>query len=499
MADRAETTVRFRVDRQVGRVDPRLFGGFVEHLGRVVYGGLYEPESRHADVLGWRTDVLQALDRLRFSCMRYPGGNFVSGYNWRDGIGPVSERPAILDEAWNSLEPNTIGTDEFLSLCGRVGWDPMMAVNLGTGSPEAAAELVAYCNADEGPMAEERSANGRAEPYGVGLWCLGNDMDGDWQIGHVPVDQYAQRALEAATLMRAAAPDIQLVACGSSNMEMATFGEWDRQVLDSMGGAADYISLHRYATNPNGDTDDFLAITNSIDAQIETIDRVCREEFAARGTGQRVFLSFDEWNVWYRTAVKQFSDGDGQVGVPIIEEHYTLEDALVVAGFLNSFIRHADVVHVANLAQVVNAIAPILTIGDELLYQSIYWPFKMVSDRRTGISLHVDVDGPGYRSKTYGKVTYIDASVIHNDGRLSAFLINRRAEDVTVRLNPDDVTLDAVSSAELVSGSSPTSENTLGDPNAVSSQPFRDVRVVRSGADIVMPAHSFLAVTFDCS
>ena len=271
------TTLRLHGAFQIGEVDPRIFGGFLEHMGRAVYGGVYDPESAHADDEGFRRDVLDALRRLDLCVVRYPGGNFVSGYHWEDGVGPREQRPTVRELAWNSLEPNRIGTDEFVSLSRKLGWAPMLAVNLGTGTPEEARNWVEYCNAPAGTRyADMRVAHGSPQPHDVRLWCLGNEMDGPWQLGHVPAEQYALRAHQAAKLMKTVDPTIRLVVCGSCSIELPTYMEWDRVVLEYLGGLADYVSLHRYARNPTGSTQDFLAITRSIDRQIEELDAACR-------------------------------------------------------------------------------------------------------------------------------------------------------------------------------------------------------------------------------
>jgi alpha-N-arabinofuranosidase len=262
---------------KVGEVDPRIFGGFLEHMGRAVYEGIYEPSSPHADGDGLRTDVLEALQRLDMTIMRYPGGNFVSGYHWRDGVGPKSERPRVRELAWKSIETNQFGTEEFIGLCRKMGWAPMITVNLGTGTPEEARDWVEYCNSPVGTRNSDlRASNGGGEPHSVELWCLGNEMDGPWQMGHVPASEYALRARQAAKMMGIVDPSVELVACGSSGPQMATYPEWDREVLEVLRDSADYVSLHRYVGNRRNDTPDYLAITNSIDRQIEEVDAVCK-------------------------------------------------------------------------------------------------------------------------------------------------------------------------------------------------------------------------------
>ncbi len=345
----------------IDKVDPRIFGGFLEHMGRAVYEGVYDPKSSHADENGFRKDTLEALRQMRMTAMRYPGGNFASGYHWMDGIGPKDQRPTVRELAWQSIEPNRFGTDEFFKMSRMMDWTSMITVNLGMGTPEEARNWVEYCNSPVGTKyADLRAKNGSEEPYGVKLWCLGNEMDGPWQLGHVPAEQYAILAQQAAKLMKDTDPSIETVACGTCSMKLSTYMEWDRTVLEYIDSYADYISLHRYVGNPQNDTVDYLAVTNSIDQQIEEMDAVCRYVQAKLRSKKRHYLCFDEWNVWYRTFGPEHTNGRGKFAPPLIEEHYNLEDALVVAGFLNSFIRHADSVKIANIAQIVNVIAPIL-------------------------------------------------------------------------------------------------------------------------------------------
>ena len=478
----------------VGAVDPRLFGGFLEHMGRAVYEGVYEPGSRHADADGCRSDVLAALRRLRMTVMRYPGGNFASGYHWRDGVGPRGERPTVRDLAWQSVEPNAFGTDEFAALCRKMGWAPMLTVNLGTGTPEEARDWVEYCNCPVGTReADRRAANGHPEPHAVKLWCLGNEMDGPWQLGHVPAEQYAIRAQQAAKMMKDCDRSIETVVCGSCTTSLPTWMEWDRQVLEHVGEAADYISLHRYAGNREDDTPDFLAVTAAIDRQIEEVDAACRFVQARRKSARRTLLCFDEWNVWYKA---KEHDGRGQRAPHLIEEVYNLEDALVVAGFLNSFVRHADVVKIANLAQIVNVIAPLLTRGDELLVQSIFHPFEMMTKRRDGVSLRVAVDGPSYEGRTSGRVPFVDASAIFGEGVLHVFLTNRSERAAApVSIEPAGASAAALVSAEILTGPGAKAANSLEHPDVVAARPFAEVSVRAGRARLKLPPLSMAALS----
>jgi len=489
------TTIRLHSGFPVGTVDPRVFGGFLEHIGRAVYEGVYQPGSAHADGHGLRTDVVAALKGLGFSLMRYPGGNFVSGYHWLNGIGPVAGRPTVRDMAWQSVETNEFGTEEYMHLCRAIGCDPMLAVNLGTGTPEEARNWVEYCNCPPGTQyADKRVEAGSPKAHDVRLWCLGNEMDGPWQIGHVPAVEYALRAQQAAKIMKDTDRRLELVVCGTCVIDLPTYIEWDRQVLEHVGDYADYISLHRYVGNKSGDLDDYLAVTAGIDRQIEEMDAVCRTVQARRRSAKRTYLCFDEWNVWYKNMEM---DGAGKKAPHLIEEVYDLADALVVAGFLNSFLRHADVVKIANLAQCVNVIAPLLTIGDRLLVQSTYHSFQMYSKRRTGISLRTSVEGPRLTGKTNGTVPLIDTAAILDGNRLSVFLVNRSAASAApVRIEMADHPTTAVRDAEILTGPGAGASNSLEKPDLVAARPFDGWKVSGGTAAAQLPPLSVAAVTF---
>lgn len=491
-----KTTINLHTEFKIAPVDPRIFGGFLEHMGRAVYEGVYEPKNIHSDTDGYRKDVLDQLRLLEMTTIRYPGGNFASGYHWQDGIGPRDKRPTMRELAWQSIEPNQFGTGEFMRLCKKMEWTPMLTVNLGTGSPEEARNWVEYCNSPTGThYADMRAANGNQQPHAVPLWCLGNEMDGPWQLGHVPADQYAIRAQQAAKLMKDTDKTIELVVCGSSGIGLPSYMEWDRQVLDHMGELADYISLHRYVGNPNNDTPDYLAVTNSIDRQIDEMDAVCRFIQAKHRSKKRAMLCFDEWNVWYKNMQM---DGEGKFAPHLIEEVYNLEDALVVAGFLHSFIRHADVVKIANLAQIVNVIAPLLTRENEILVQSIFYPFAMFSKRRKGISLRCSVEGPSYEGATNGRVHIIDSSAILEEHRLHVFLTNRSTDetaDVSIALA--DRSIISCESAEILTGSDPKSANSFEEPNVVITKPFENIHIDNNQAQYKLPPLSFVAITLN--
>jgi len=493
-----QTKVILDRDYQIAQVDPRLFGGFLEHIGRAVYEGVYDPQSKHADQYGFRKDVLNCLKQLCFTAMRYPGGNFASGYHWLDGVGPRATRPTIRELASQSIEPNQFGTDEFIQLSRVMNWTPMMAVNLGTGTPEEARNWVEYCNSPIGTKyADLRGEYGASDPHDVKLWCLGNEMDGHWQQGHVPADQYAIRAQQAAKLMKDVDPSIQLVVCGSAEIGLPTYMEWDRTVLEYVGDYADFVSLHRYIGKWNSDTADYLAATNSVDQQIEVADALCRYIQAKTRSKKRIHLAFDEWNVWYRTQNAESVNGHGKFAQHLVEEEYNLEDALVVAGFLNSFIRHADVVKIANLAQIVNVIAPILTRGEQFLLQSIYYPLLIYARRLDGIALQPIVRGPGYESPSYGFVHTIDTSAVLGNGVLHTFLVNRSTdESTTIQIAAAGVQIKSIKSAELVTGPSAAASNTFDKPNTICNQKLRNIKLDDGKAVIQMPPLSVAAISF---
>ncbi|MBV9183798.1 MAG: hypothetical protein JO356_21040, partial [Acidobacteria bacterium] len=365
-----DQTVRVFVDsrRAIGPLDRNLFGSFLEHLGRAIYQGIYEPGSKLSDQNGFRKDVLAEIRQLGVPIIRYPGGNFVSGYNWLDGVGPKQERPRVLDKAWNSLNSNQFGTNEYMAWTKAVGTQPLMGLNLGTGTAEEAAALVEYCNVEKGTKwSELRRKHGFVEPYNVKHWCLGNEMDGPWQIGHMTATEYGIKAQDAARQMRYVDADssLQLIACGSSGPFMPTYLEWDREVLEQCYEYVDGLSLHRYFENTaeatGGDTAKFLALNLAMDRQIAETLAVCDLVRGHKRSTKKLWLSFDEWNVWYRQRTGDAANGHRQEAPHLLEEIYNLEDALLVGGLINTLLRNSDRVKIACLAQLVNVIAPMMT------------------------------------------------------------------------------------------------------------------------------------------
>ncbi|HXE36117.1 MAG TPA: alpha-N-arabinofuranosidase [Verrucomicrobiae bacterium] len=417
--------------RTLAPVHREVFGSFLEHLGRAIYEGIYDPQSKLSDSNGFRKDVLEEIKKLGVPIVRYPGGNFVSGYNWLDGIGPKANRPSVLDKAWNSINSNEFGTDEFLAWCRLVGTEPLLGLNLGTGTAEQAAALVEYCNLEKGTRwSDLRRKNGIAEPYKVQKWCLGNEMDGPWQIGHMSAAEYGLKAADAARQMRYVDPSLKLVACGSSGPGMPTYLEWDREVLEQCYEYVDAISLHRYFTNAEetgGDSSKFLAMNLSMERQIDEVAAVSDMVRGHKRSPKKLWLSFDEWNVWYRARTGDAVNGHRQGAPHLLEEVYNLEDALLVGGLINSLIRKAERVELACLAQLVNVIAPIMTNANGLLRQTIYYPYSWALEFARGAALELLVESSTYDVSGMGAVSYVDAAGTYQSdtGKIALFLLNR--------------------------------------------------------------------------
>ena len=429
-------------DYQISRIDDRLFGSFIEHLGRAVYGGIYEPEHPLADEFGFRTDVIGAVKKLGIPIVRYPGGNFVSGFHWEDSVGPVEKRPKRLDLAWFTTETNEVGLHEFSAWAGKAGAELMYAINLGTRGPEQARDVVEYANHKSGSkFSDLRIANGRKDPFGIKLWCLGNEMDGSWQMGQKTAFEYGRVANEAAKMMKWVDPSIELVACGSSSSEMPGFGSWELEMLNECYDNIDYVSLHRYYGNPTGDTPGFLARTMDMDDFIKSVTAICDAVKGKKHSKKQINLSFDEWNVWYHS-----NEQDKEIwkrekwnrALPLLEDIYNFEDALLVGSMLLTLIRNADRVKIACLAQLVNVIAPIMTRnGGGCWAQTTYYPFQHASQYGRGTALKAIVQSPVYDCADYENVPVIDtAATLADDGSVTVFCVNRDlAEDCLLDLD----------------------------------------------------------------
>ena len=483
-------------DRTISPISPLLFGGFAEHLGRCIYEGIYEPDSPLADADGLRSDVRSALDELGYTIMRYPGGNFVSGYDWQDGVGPKDKRPARRDLAWMSVESNQFGTDEFLQFCRKMKTEPMMGLNFGTGDISSAANLVEYCNAPEGTKwADLRKANGHADPYGVKYWCLGNEMDGSWQIAHLSANDYAKKAREAAKMMRWMDPSIETFLCGSSGSFMGSFPEWDRTILEACWDQTNYLSLHHYVTNDENDTDSFLAKTVVLERHVDVLSATLRYVKEKLRSKKDVYLAWDEWNVWYKDRTM---DGKWQQAPHLLEEIYNLEDALVVAQWMNVFLNKSDVLKVACVAQIVNVIAPILTRPpNQLVRQTIFYPFMLFRRLATGLAMDVVVKSPTYSTKLFGDVPVLHASASQDaaTGRGAVFVVNRsQTESVTVEIEWRAMSPTRVGSIHQISGSDPKAGNSFDNPRQVVPRTFDGGLIQNGKFTLTLPPLSFTAL-----
>lgn len=420
-------------DFVIAPVDDRLFGSFIEHLGRAVYGGIYDPGTPLSDPDGFRRDVIDMIRQLHVSVIRYPGGNFVSGFNWEDSIGPRDQRPRRLDLAWSTTESNEFGLHEFCEWTRRVGSQVMYAVNLGTRGVDSARKIVEYANHPGGTAwSDLRRKHGVQEPFGIKLWCLGNEMDGPWQIGQKTAYEYGRIANEAAKVMKWVDPTIELVACGSSAYDMPTFGAWELEMLDQCYENVDYVSLHRYYQNLTDDLPNFLAKSMDMDAFIKTVASLCDAVGGKKHSKKKLNLSFDEWNVWYHSFEQdrqiRAENRWGQA-LPLLEDIYNFGDALLVGGMLITLLRNADRVKIACLAQLVNVIAPIMTSPQSCWPQTIYWPFLHASQYGRGTSLQPIIRAPRYSSTEYDDVPVIDAAAVRaDDGALNIFVLNRSME-----------------------------------------------------------------------
>ena len=419
---------------RVGSIDKRVYGSFIEHLGRAVYGGIYEPGHPAADENGLRTDVNALIKELNVPVVRYPGGNFVSGYNWEDGIGPRENRPRRLELAWGTTESNTFGTDEFMRWCRATGIEPMMAVNLGTRGPEEARNLVEYCNHPGGTYwSDLRRKNGAETPYGVKLWCLGNEMDGPWQMGHKDAVHYGQTAAETAKLMKWTDPDVKTILCGSSSYGMRTFGTWETTALDIAYDHVDYVSMHQYHSNGDNYLENFLAKGMETEAFIKSVVSALDYVQGKRHEKRRIDISFDEWNVWYHSHGAPFEKWSE--APHILEDVYNFADALVVGTMMNAILRHADRVKIACLAQLVNVIAPIMTEnGGRAWKQTIFYPFYYASNYARGYALQALTETSKYDTRWFTDVPDVDtAATLSEDGEtLVIFAVNRDLNDKIV-------------------------------------------------------------------
>lgn len=456
--------IRIDPQRTLGRIDPNIFGGFAEHMYRCINGGIYDPESPLADGDGIRTDVLDALKRLKMPIIRYPGGNFVSGYRWRDGIGPREERQARFDLAWHSFEPNHFGTNEFIQYCRRLNTTPYLVVNCGDGDSREARDWVEYCNGTEDTaLVKLRRKHGFDAPHQVKYWGIGNEVDGHWQIGYKTPEEYARAFTEFGKVMRWVDPEIKLVAAAGCTWK-TDMVERAQLLLEQAGDLVDYLAIHWYVGNPDNDFARYMTLSELFEERISAYEGMIKAMKVALGSQRTIRIAVDEWNVGYRNA-------------PLAEETYNLEDALVVAMHFNAFIRHAPLVGMANIAQIVNVLGPILTQPDGLVLQTIFYPFELFSSHCGETALDVFWTGDTFSGGKYTGIRTLDisATLDSDAGEVVLFVINRSEQQaIEAEISLAAGRFSGTAQSHVVNGANIKAENRFGEPGEVttSSLPF---------------------------
>ena len=456
--------IKIDLDRQLGHIHPHIFGGFAEHLGRCLYGGVYEPDSPLADEQGFRTDVLEALGRLNMPIMRYPGGNFASGYRWMDGVGPVEARPARPELAWGAIETNCFGTNEFIQFCRKIKTEPCFVVNCGDGDMREARDWVEYCNSSQDTaLAKLRRKHGYEAPHNVKYWGIGNEVDGHWQIGYKTPQEYARAYKEFAKVMRWVDPSIKLLASMISSWR-SEFVERTQLLLDEAADFVDYLAIHWYVGNPDNNFAKYMTVSELLEKRISAIEGLINAMKLQRNIQRPIAIAVDEWNVWYRTQGTTSEERNN------LEEIYNLEDALVVAMHFNAFIRHAQSVKMANIAQIVNVIAPIFTNPEGLFLQTIFYPFELYRRTCGNIALDPFWKGDTFSADDHTALRTLDVSASLNeaDKSLTVFVVNRSQTDAletTVSLDSGDFAGDV--QAHVINGPDIKATNSFAQPHQV--------------------------------
>jgi alpha-L-arabinofuranosidase len=501
---------RIKVDprRRIGEVDPRIYGGFIEHLGRCIYGGIFEEGSPLSDDRGFRKDVLRALDQLGLTSLRWPGGLFANGYHWEDGIGPRASRPRRFDAAWRDEDSNRFGTDEFIEYCRALGTEPAICVNMGTGTLSEAQAWVEYCNSSGNThWANLRRGNGSEEPYGVRYWGLGNEMYGWYSIGGLDPEDYVKRATEFAKVMKAVDPSIQLISSG-----MNGWSRWDRVVLDGLAPLVDFHSIHIYTGSNDYHSNVFAP------HQAERALLACQGLISAiryqQSVAHPIHIAYDEWNVWFRAGNPPWGSLEDVPSETRLEERYTLSDALAVATFFNVFIRQCKTLRMANLAQMVNVLAPISTSEQGLLLQPSYHVFRLYSTLMRGSAVDVHVDGCTYtlspeqetspwphRVADLGPFDLLDAVAVMDSGAgaLTLAVVNRDlTEDIEATILIADTGRPLGGVAYEINADTVNTVNTVDAPDGITVVERGGVSL-GPGSIYRFPAHSLTVLRLDAS
>jgi alpha-N-arabinofuranosidase len=481
------STIKIDLSQRVGTVDRKIYGNFIEHLGRCIYGGIYEPGSPLSDERGFRKDALEAVRALKVPILRWPGGNFVSGYHWMDGVGPKESRPKRRELAWHAVESNQFGTNEFIEYCRLIDTEPYICVNMGSGTQDEAANWVEYCNGTgDTEFANLRRSHGYEQPHKVKYWGLGNEVYGDWQIGHKSAQDYAKAAREFGKVMKWTDPDIELVACGAQHLE------WDVEVLDHTADLVQYIAAHYYWGPTPGEDPYYSTLTKpaNFEEYLRILWQLICDTRRKRGIRHEIKIALDEWNVWYRT---------GGNTEEVLQERYDLTDALAVAIFLNMMRRNCHAIEIANLAQLVNVIAPIFTSPEGLFRQTIYFPLQAAVDYSGGIALNAWVDcetceAPGNLARTQPLLD-VFASLDEAAGKLFISAVNlKKDEPQEVRVKIDSARVGPEGVAHIVNGPSAETVNDFGaEQVAMIHETFA------ASADFIytLPAHSAAVLEVD--
>jgi alpha-N-arabinofuranosidase len=489
-------TIGINRERIIGEVSPMLFGSFAEHMGRCIYQGIYDPDSPHANAQGFRTDVLSAMRELGVSILRYPGGNFVCTYDWKDGVGPRSKRPSRRELAWRQIEHNDFGIDEFIDFCREVPCEPMLSVNLSTDNLRSLSELVEYCNAPAGThWADYRIANGHREPHEVRNWCLGNEVDGPWQIGQTDAITYGHLAREAAKIIKRHDAKNQTILCGSSAPDLPTYPAWDSTVLDIAWEQTDFLAMHHYATNWENDTPSFLAYGIALQQHIDTIAASIRQTKTKKQSKHDVKIAWDEWNVWYKD---RSSHANWTTAARLCEETYNLEDALVIAQWFNLFLRRCDVLKIACLAQIVNVIAPLKTTPSELLKETIFYPLVLFAQHARGQALDLQIQSPTYSTIKFGDAPLLDAAATFDvaTNKLAVFLVNRSMSDpLPVQISCEGTAIEKFDHNSQIAGRDPKAINSLAHPDTIIPHNVAAIMLEGRVAKLVLPPLSFTVLS----
>ena len=490
---------------QIGEIDSRIYGSFLEHMGRVIYSGIYEPDNAKADDEGFRMDVMQAAKDMGITCVRYPGGNFVSAYHWEDGVGPKEERPRKIDLAWKSIETNEFGTDEFMHWAQKAGVQPIFTVNLGTRGIEEAVQYLEYCNFEGGTKYSDlRKSHGVEEPYGVKMWCLGNEMDGEWQVGHKSASDYGKLAAEIGKAMKTLDPSIELIVCGSSLSTMPSYPQWDMEVLERTYDVVDYLALHQYYGGQCMGTKRFLAQTLDMEEYIQTIRSVAQVVKKKKRSKKDIKFSVDEWGVWAKpgnSVNEEVAENPWQIAPPISEQIYTLEDALLFAGMQMVMLRHADVIKIACQSLLTNVSACIMTEKNGGCWlQTIYYPFYYFANYAKGVVLQSLCEGPSYSCEEFDEVTYIDSVVTWNREakEVVIFAVNRDEEsEQTVFVDLQGFKVEKIIEAVELTSDDRKMTNEI-DHQAVIPHENKKIKVEESSCEITVKPLSFNMVRLQC-